>query len=47
MVKKMQKLMESLREMGHPEYYNDDVFPYEVKSSANVSELVKLVSCNN
>ena len=42
MVNKIQGLMESLYEMGHPDY-SDNVFPYELKCSTNISELV---SCN-
>ena len=44
MVNKIQSLMESLYEMGHPDY-SDVVFPYELKCSTNISELKKLVSC--
>ena len=43
MVNKIQSLMESLYEMGHPDY--SDVFPYELKCSTNISELKELVSC--
>ena len=44
MVNKIQSLMESLYEMGHPDY-SDVAFPYELKCSANISELKELVSC--
>ena len=44
MVNKIQNLMESLYEMGHPDY-SDVAFPYELKCSANISELKDLVSC--
>ena len=46
MVNRIQSLMESLYEMGHPGY-SDVVFPYEFKCSANISELKELVSCKN
>ena len=44
MVNKIQSLMESLYEMGHPNY-SDNFFPYELKCSTNISELKMLVSC--
>ena len=43
MVNDIQILMESLYEMGHPDY-SDVVFPYESKCSTNISELKELVS---
>ena len=44
MVSKIQNLMESLYEMGHPDY-SDEIFPYKLKCSTNISELKELVSC--
>ena len=41
---KIQTLMESLHEMGHPDY-SDGIFPYECDCSTDISELKKLVNC--
>ena len=35
--------MESLHEMGHPDY-SDTIFPYKVKCSDSTSKLKQLVS---
>ena len=43
-VKKIQSMVESLHQMGHPDY-SDVVFPYKIKCSTNISELKELVSC--
>ena len=40
----MQRQMESLYEMGHPDY-SESAFPHEVKCSANIFELKEVVSC--
>ena len=43
---KIQNVMESLHEMGHPDY-SDTIFPYECDCSTDIFELKKLVSYNN